>query len=95
MSGGTFDYSQYYLNTIADTIQSVIDRNDDASLNEYGEPIGRGYSAKTIKEFRKAVISLKRAEIYAHRIDWLLAGDDGEDTFHQRLALSLKPLDQE
>lgn len=39
----------------------------------------------TIMEFRKGVIYLKLAEIYAQRIDWLVSGDDGEEAFHKRL----------
>jgi hypothetical protein len=25
------------------------------------------------------------AKIYAQRVDWFLSGDDGEETFHERL----------
>jgi len=31
----------------------------------------------------------------AHRIDWLMAGDDGEDTFHERLANDLAKLQED
>lgn len=31
------------------------------------------------------LFNLKLANIYLHRIDWLLSGDDGEDSFHSRL----------
>ena len=81
MSGGHFDYSQYRIGAIADEIQSVIDENNIAE-----------YSAKTIAEFKDAVIFLRRAEIYAQRIDWLLSGDDGEETFHERLKEDLSKL---
>ena len=43
----------------------------------------------TIEEFRKAVTYLRIAETYAQRIDWLLAGDDSERTFHKRLKADL------
>lgn len=39
------------------------------------------YSKETIKEFKKGIALLKKAEVYAQRIDWLLSGDDGEDSF--------------
>jgi hypothetical protein len=29
------------------------------------------------------------AQIYAQRIDWLVSGDDNEDSFHKRLAKDL------
>lgn len=51
-----------------------------------------GYSEETLQEFRKAVLLLKQAEVYAQRIDWLLSGDDGEDNFHERLKAELEEL---
>lgn len=50
------------------------------------------FSEKTLAEFKKAVHILKQAEIYAQRIDWLLSGDDGEETFHKRLKEELEKL---
>lgn len=73
MSGGHFDYSQYRLEDIASEIDRYIKNN------EYG------YSLETLNEFKVAARKLREAAIYAQRIDWLLSGDDGEDTFHQRL----------
>lgn len=43
------------------------------------------YSKETQKEFDNAIELINRAYIYAHRIDYLISGDDGEDTFHERL----------
>ena len=43
------------------------------------------YTEETIAEFRKGVEILKKAEIYAQRIDWLISGDDAEESFHKRL----------
>lgn len=50
------------------------------------------YSDKTLKEFRKGLNILKKASVYAQRIDWLLSGDDGEDDFHKRLKEELDEL---
>lgn len=52
------------------------------------------YSEETIKEFRKGIDILKKAQVYAHRIDWLISGDDGEDNFHERLKEELKELEE-
>lgn len=57
-------------------------------------PNASGYSKETIREFKKAVRLLKEAEVYAQRIDWLLSGDDSEDTFHRRLKQDLEKLKQ-
>ena len=77
MSGGTFQFNQYKISEIADDLEEIIYNND-------GE-----YSRGTIEEFKIAVRYLKLAAIYAHRIDYLIACDDGEETFHERLGEEL------
>jgi hypothetical protein len=90
MSGGYFSYDQYKLGYIADSIEQLIRDNDSQELNNWGVAKGREYSDATIAEFKRAVELLNQALIYAQRIDWLVSGDDGEDTFHARLAEDLK-----
>lgn len=80
MSGGRFDYNQHRIRDIADEIESEINGNEK---REYK------FSKKTIKEFSNAVRALRIAEVYAQRIDWLLSGDDGEESFHARLKAEL------
>ena len=92
MSGGYFDYTQYAMNDIADSIQEVVDRNDDKTLDKWGYTLGRGYTPETIAEFKRGIDLLRRAFVYAHRIDWLLSDDDGEETFHERLKEDLDEL---
>ena len=50
------------------------------------------YNKETIKEFKKGLAILKKAYVYAQRIDWLLSGDDGEESFHERLKEELDNL---
>lgn len=90
MSGGHFNYKQHSLLDMADDIGSQILSNDSTEKNEWGDNIGNRYSPETIEEFEKAMIVLKMAYVYAQRIDWLLSGDDGEDSFHKRLQAQLK-----
>jgi hypothetical protein len=92
MSGGHFNYKQHHLLDMADSIGSAILSNDSEEKNEWGHNIGSHYSPETIAEFEKAVKVLKLAYVYAQRIDWLLSGDDGEDSFHRRLQAQLKEL---
>lgn len=92
MSGGRFNYDQYRIGDIACTIQEFINSNDDETTNEWGDTIGRGYPAEVIERFREAVTYLRLAELYAHRIDWLLSGDDAEDSFLRRLDDELQGL---
>ena len=92
MSGGHFNYKQHSLLDMADDIGGFILTNDSTEKNEWGDNIGNHYSPETIAEFEKAVKALKLAYVYAQRIDWLLSGDDWEDTFHKRLQAQLKEL---
>jgi hypothetical protein len=43
------------------------------------------FSDETMAKFVDAVDVISKAYIYIQRIDYLLAGDDGEDSFHIRL----------
>ena len=92
MSGGRFDYLQYRISEIIDSLeQEILDNNaPPRKNNEWFEP--RNFKEETINEFKKGVEFLKKAQIYAQRIDWLLSGDDGEETFHKRLADDLSKL---
>jgi hypothetical protein len=86
MSGGYFDYQQNGILDIIDRIARLIKTNK--KKGEYG--YARNYSVRTIFEFRKGIEYLTKAYIYAKRIDWLVSGDDGEDTFHEELKEELK-----
>ena len=44
------------------------------------------YSDKTINEFKKGLDLIKKANVYINRIDYLISGDDGEESFHNRLS---------
>lgn len=93
MSGGEFNYSQYKIGEIVDIIEDYINNNNSEEVDEYGYKKYRAYSDETIDQFKIAVYVLRTAQIYAHRIDWLLSDDDGEETFHERLVSDLaKPM---
>ncbi len=92
MSGGHFQYQQYHLLDIADKIEELIEKNDCNDKNQWGDVIGTHYNRETIREFDKAVELLKQAHAYVQRIDWLVSGDDGEDSFHSRLKSELEKL---
>jgi hypothetical protein len=78
MSGGRFEYKQYDMNYIADKIEH--------------EVLINGKKKEVIEKFKEAVIILRKAAIYTQRIDWLLSGDDAEETFLERLKKDLKEL---
>lgn len=69
-----------------------IEEEDEDYIREHHHtrPNPYGYGEETLAEMRKGVEILKKAAIYAQRIDWLLSGDDGEDTFRERLREDLE-----
>jgi hypothetical protein len=108
MSGGRFNYDQYKIGYIAGAIEGVIERSGSEKTREelkeerwknsdwYEEyPEDKfyyKYPDEVIEEFKNAVKYLKIAEIYAQRVDWLLSGDDSEESFIERLKEELDKL---
>jgi len=80
MSGGAFEYQQYRLHDIAQDIEEEIKSNGKEDEHGYKN----NYSKKTLTRFKNTVILLKKVESMVQRVDWLLCGDDSEDTFHER-----------
>jgi len=89
MSGGHFNYKQYEIEHIADQVEQMILDNDTDELDEWGNTKGRGFAEDTMVEFKKALVIIRQAQVYTQRIDWLVSGDDGEDSFHRRLEQDL------
>jgi hypothetical protein len=100
MSGGHFDYDQHRITHIADSIEREIERSgkeiDPEERDNYwsDQTHHHEYSNRVLEEFKKGIEFLRKAQIYAHRIDYLLSGDDGEDSFVRRLNEDLKKLEQ-
>lgn len=88
MSGGYFDHQQYGLGQMADEIEDAIYKNSGTDETKYYN----NFSEETLIEFEDAITFLKLAQVYVQRIDWLLSGDDGEETFHKRLKADLVKL---
>jgi hypothetical protein len=102
MSGGRWDYLQYRLTDVSEDIEKLVEKNgqpksaeeikenswrDDDWYNKYPEDrYYYEYPPEVIDEFKKGAEIIKLAQIYMHRIDWLLSGDDGEESFITRLA---------
>lgn len=80
MSGGYFDYNQYRINDIIDTLEDVIGNYGTEHTGCCGE-----LSEDTYQKFQVALQYLELASIYTQRIDWLLSGDDSEESFNERL----------
>lgn len=108
MSGGRFNYDQYKIGYIADAIEQEIERNGREKTREEMKAEGwrdpnwyekypeekfhYEYPPEVIEQFKIAVQKLREAQVYAHRVDWLLSSDDGEESFLRRLKEDLKKL---
>lgn len=91
MSGGHLcEYAQYRIEDIATAIEEEIAKRSKRRVTEWG--VCKPYSKKTLREFKKGVILLRTAYVYAQRIDWLVSDDDGEESFHKRLKEELQEL---
>ena len=78
MSGGSLDY---FYSRIDEPVQIISEKI------KWGKKI---WSLKTLRKFKMAIKYLKITQIYTKRIEWLLSGDDGEDSFHERLREELE-----
>ena len=85
MSGGFYEYKQYVLDEIADSIQLEIEQNGSTEDDGFGHDRGRHYAPLVIDRMSEAVMALRIASTYAQRVDWLLSGDDSEDSFLRHL----------
>lgn len=97
MSGGHFDYKQYEISRIADEIEQLIEINGkkrEGKVESWEELHHYEYPPKVIQKFREAVLHLRVAQAYAHRVDWLVSGDDGEESFLRRLNDDLAKIDK-
>ena len=108
MSGGHFEYNQHKIGYIADEIEQLIRKNGKEKTKEemidegwrdpdwyekYPEDkFHYKYPDEVIEEFKKGLEILRQAEVYAQRIDWLVSGDDGEESFLERLKEDLNNL---
>ena len=80
MSGGHFDYIQYRFGEVVESIRALA-RDEN-------------YSTETRLSFIIGAVLLARAGVYVQRIDWLVCGDDGEESFHRRLREDLSKLEE-
>ena len=71
-------------------------RDNDEWYKKYPEDLNHHkLRDEILEEFKNAYEMLRKAEIYAQRVDWYLAGDDGEDSFLERLKSDLELLKSE
>ena len=111
MSGGMWNYIQYRFTDVIEGIKDEIERSGKPKTKEeLKEEFYRDsdwyekypqdkfhyrYPEDVIDEFKKAIDIIAKAQVYVQRIDWLLSGDDGDETFIERLKEDLNKLNNE
>jgi len=110
MSGGAFDYKQWHIEQIADEVEKLIEKNgrektreelkeegwrNDDWYEKYPEELYHyKYPDEVIEKFKEGLKVLRLAAVYAQRIDWLISGDDGEESFLERLKEELEKIEK-
>ena len=92
MSGGHFEYKDFYLDEIIDQIKDDIKYNDitweqaneNTNTNEYSHAYGYQHSKETIKYLKKIVKLTKKVYDLLHAYDWYVSGDTCEETFLEK-----------
>ena len=108
MSGGHWDYIQYRFTDVSEDIEKLIKKNGQPKTEEdlkeeswhdtnwyekYPEELNHcKYDDEVLVQFKKASDAVKIAQVYIQRMDWLLSGDDGEESFLRRIDEDLKEL---
>lgn len=88
MSGGHFDYRQNQIKYIADDLEKFLLEKIDNDYFDENNP-------SVINELFEGLKALRKAYVYAQRIDWLISGDDSETTFLNRLTEDLIKMHEE
>ena len=104
MSGGAFEYKQHFIQDIYESIESELNKQGKEKFKEElwmqkeyydqypEEKFNTTYPVEIQNIFKEGIEILKKAEVYAQRIDWFLSGDDGEDSLKSRLQEDLESL---
>lgn len=77
MSGGHFNYDQRRILYIIEDIEDALQYENNPEV---------------LQRLKEAIEALKKAYVYAQRIDWYFSGDDGEESFLRRLNEELNEL---
>ena len=89
MSGGTLETSPWMLRSLAEELENFVnnqwafrlkDREPDLNKEEYNYE----FELRTLDKIAEAAKAIYKAAQMAERVDYLLSGDDSENTFHLR-----------
>jgi len=85
LSGGAFDYQDSRLDDIADTLRIKIAKCRKG--HEYYD-----YPERFLNEMISTYRKTKELRVLLQRMDWVLSGDDGVDTYFERITEDMDSL---
>jgi len=90
MSGGYFDYGQWWLVDMAEKLEGLVVK--ERSEEDPGDGFRHDFTDETLKTLELTAGLLRRVFVLAHSADYLLSGDHGEESFHREIAEDLPDL---
>lgn len=110
MSGGSMDYAYWKIHEAARHIQSELANVELRRKSGRFFDVSKYYQKEypdvdylkspealtdaVIKRLRDALVCVRKASIYAERVEWLTSGDDGHETFCVRTDEQLADCDR-
>jgi len=91
MSGGSLDYGYSKIEMITDLIEEEIAQN--GKEDNWGYKVD--HSDAMIEAMLDTIWELKKASVYAKRLEWYLSGDDGEDSYFERIKEDMKEVQEQ
>jgi len=89
MSGGTLETSPCVLRSLAEELENFVNKQWAFRLKDYIPNPDNGehdhqFQLKTLDKISEAAKAIYKAAQMAERVDYLLSGDESENTFHLR-----------
>lgn len=110
MSGGSMNYSFYHFDNAADYVQSelaniklkykegvYLEKDEYYSAKHPDKDFlkdGKTLTEAVMKRLEDALKCIRRASVYARRVEWFTSGDDGEASFCLRTDEDLAKVDK-
>lgn len=101
MSGGCMDHAYSRIYQAAMDVKEYLYDAEKSHPSDYEFDSGRAYMSpedlrkKVIQYMMNAYVALRVAEVYARRVEWLKSGDDGFDSFIERMDEDLEELEKQ
>ena len=81
MSDGFFEYPEYTIKQITDSISEIIENNNSKESAKVSGVVGQHYPKEVIEKFEDAIQDLQTGLEKAHLINRLLTNDTGHESF--------------